>query len=320
MTETVVSSNRQDNREITVVEGLSVSYAGAGLPLLNDVSITLRSGEIFGLLGPNGAGKTTLIRAICRRVKPISGHLSVGGLIPGDKSYHRQIGLAPQDMALFSHMTARENLDAFGRMGGLRGAELRDRVSETMAAIQINDHLNTVVADLSGGWKRRVNIAAAVIHQPRLLILDEPTVGVDVRAQFAIEDSIRDYVAQGRAALITTHDMDQAERLCDRIGLLVNGRFIRTGPPQSLLKQHYGGQKLLSLRLASAPPDEIGNQLTKIGFYKAEPTLWTRLLVGTGEPEIASARAMDLTIREVSLSEPTLEHLMQDLAEPELAA
>ncbi|MGJ8583345.1 MAG: ABC transporter ATP-binding protein [Marinosulfonomonas sp.] len=303
--------------EIARANGISVSYAGAKQTVLSDVSFTVNSDEIFGLLGPNGAGKTTLIRTFCGRVTPSNGQLAVAGCHPGDAAYHHQIGLAPQDIALFSHMTAGENLTAFASMAGLRGKTRDTLVRETMAAIQIDAHHDTTVENLSGGWKRRVNIAAAMVHQPRLLILDEPTVGVDIRAQLAIEDAIRAYTKRGNAALITTHDMEQAERLCDRVGLLSGGRFVKIGAPDQLLKEHFADQKHLSLRLTEAASDHIATQLTTSGYQNADPTLWTRVLTGSGDAEIASARAIGVPLREVSLSAPNLGHLMQALTKTE---
>lgn len=299
--------------EIARINGISVSYRRAHNTVLRDVSFVLNSEEIFGLLGPNGAGKTTLIRSFCGRVTPTNGQITVAGYHPGDRSYHHQIGLAPQDIALFSHMTARENLTAFARMAGLKGKARDARVHQTMAATQIDDHHDTTVENLSGGWKRRVNIAAAMVSQPRLLILDEPTVGVDLRAQLAIEDTIRTYTNQGNAALITTHDMEQAERLCDRVGLLSGGRLVEIGAPHSLLKKHFADQQHVSLRLAAPASQAVAAQLTKLEFQNADPTLWTRLLYGSGEVEIASARALGVEIREVRLRAPNLGDLMQAL-------
>lgn len=315
MSQTTKASQGQELAEIASAKHISASYTGIGQPVLRNVDLSVKQGEIFGLLGPNGAGKTTLIRTLCGRVTPTAGQLSVADCQLGDKNYHRQIGLVPQDLALFSHMTATENLTAFARMAGLRGKASAKRVRQTMDAIQISDHHDVAVENLSGGWKRRVNIAAAMIHAPRLLILDEPTVGVDIGAQFAIEDAIRAYARQGNAALITTHDMEQAERLCDRVGLLQGGTFVRTGAPDALLQHHFENQKLLSLRLNQPAAKPAMSQLVEAGYHQTDPTLWTRFLSGSGESEIASARALDLSIREVSLRSPNLGHLMQDLTE-----
>jgi ABC-2 type transport system ATP-binding protein len=305
---------------IATVRDLCVAYAGEDGPVLNGLNFDIRRGEIFGLLGPNGAGKTTLIRAFCGRVRPTTGELAVAGTPPQARGYHRRIGLAPQDIALFSHLTARENLEVFARMAGLRGSLLRERVDRTMVATHINDHHKAPVSSLSGGWKRRVNIAAAMIHVPDLLILDEPTVGVDVATQAALETVIREFAQSGRAVLITTHDMEQAERLCDRIGLLVGGRFTRLGKPAELLDSQYAGRKILAMRLATAPAADVEKKLVDAGFDQREPTIWLRVLTNSADAEIDTIRALDLPIREISLRQPSLDYLINDVIAEEMAA
>jgi len=161
------------------IDGLSVGYGSR--QVLNNLRLQIAKGEIFGLLGPNGAGKTTLIRTICGRLKPQAGAVAVGGSRGKDRV--RRLGLAPQELALYSHLTIRENLEVFGCLSGIRRRDLCERLDWASKASQVAERLDERVEHLSGGWKRRVNITAAILHLPALLILDEPTAGVDIEAR-----------------------------------------------------------------------------------------------------------------------------------------
>jgi len=206
---------------------------------VDDVSFRVAPGETYGLLGPNGAGKTTTIRLVCGLLSADSGEVIVAGMpvsssAPKAKAH---IGYVPQDVSLYPDLTARENLTFFGRLYRLRGAELRQRVEEVLDLIDLTDRGADRVESFSGGMKRRLNIGASLLHRPSLLILDEPTVGVDPQSRHAILESIRTLGSAGLAVLYTTHYMEEAERLCDRIGIIDHGRLIAEGTSRELVSQ-----------------------------------------------------------------------------------
>lgn len=206
--------------------------------VVDHVSFHIDRGETYGLLGPNGAGKTTAISMICGLLRRDAGTVVVDGLpMDGDdRRAKASIGYVPQDVALYPDLTARENLRFFGRLQNLRGRELGRRVDEVIELIGLVDRAEDRVESFSGGMKRRCNIGVALLHRPELLVLDEPTVGVDPQSRHAILDSIDVLGGQGLSVLYTTHYMEEAERLCDRIGIIDVGRIIAEGTAAELIR------------------------------------------------------------------------------------
>jgi ABC-2 type transport system ATP-binding protein len=206
--------------------------------VVDDVGFSIAPGETYGLLGPNGAGKSTTINIVCGLLRRDAGTVTIGGIELDDDAIavKRLIGLVPQDVALYPDLTARENLRFFGRLYDLRSNRLRDRVEETLQAVGLSDRGNDRVETYSGGMKRRLNIAAGLLHEPKLLVLDEPTVGVDPQSRNAILESVRELGSSGMAVLYTTHYMEEAQRLCDRIGILDNGHLVAEGTHDSLVE------------------------------------------------------------------------------------
>jgi len=198
---------------------------------VKDVSFEVHAGETYGLLGPNGAGKTTSISMIAGILKKDGGTVMLDGRAVDTRAVDGRngIGLVPQELALYPDLTGRENLDFFGRLYSLGGAELRARGNEVLEMVGLSDRANQLVREYSGGMKRRLNIAAGLIHTPKLLILDEPTVGVDPQSRNAIMESVEQLARRGMAVLYTTHYMEEAERLCDRIGIMDEGRLVAEG-------------------------------------------------------------------------------------------
>ena len=205
---------------------------------VDGVGFEIAPGETYGLLGPNGAGKTTTISMISGILARDAGEVRVAGepVDVGTTDAKRLIGIVPQDLAIYPDLTARENLDFFGRLYGLRGHELRDRVREVLGVVELSDRENDRTATYSGGMKRRLNIAIGLLHRPRLLILDEPTVGVDPQSRNAILSSVEALGSEGIGILYTTHYMEEAERLCDRVGVMDEGRIIAEGTRDELVK------------------------------------------------------------------------------------
>jgi ABC-2 type transport system ATP-binding protein len=197
-------------------------------PVLQDLSLEIAAGEIYGLIGSNGAGKTTTINILCNLLRPDSGQVKIAGLESSELT-KKLIGIVPQENLLYRDLTCAENLNFFGQIYGLSKRERRSRVRECLIAVNLLDRANSPAAQLSGGMQRRLNIAIALIHHPKLVILDEPTTGLDVEARYEIWELIRQLQQQQITVLLTTHILEEAERLCQRIGLLKEGRIIAEG-------------------------------------------------------------------------------------------
>jgi ABC-2 type transport system ATP-binding protein len=203
---------------------------------VDGVSFGVAPGEIYGLLGPNGAGKTTTIKLVCGLLRPDRGTATIDGRLPAASlDAKRTIGYVPQDIALYPDLTARENLAFLGRLYGLRGRLLGARTEEALALTDLSDRGNDRVDSYSGGMKRRLNIAAGLLHHPSLLVLDEPTVGVDPQSRHAILERVQAFGREGMAVVYTTHYMEEAERVCDRVGIIDRGRLIAEGTRRELV-------------------------------------------------------------------------------------
>ncbi|MRX69667.1 ABC-2 type transport system ATP-binding protein [Flavobacterium resistens] len=223
---------------IIKIESLSKKYKDADQFSLNDVSLEINEGQIFGLLGPNGAGKTTLISMLCGLIKPTSGHFSID-----DLDYHHHaakikkiIGVVPQEYALYPTLTARENLHYFGSMYGLKGADLKDKVIETLDLLGLLKFADKQIHTFSGGMKRRVNLIAGILHNPKVLFLDEPTVGVDVQSKNAILDYLKVLNQNGTTIIYTSHHLAEAEDFCTNIAILDRGKIYAKGTPTTLIE------------------------------------------------------------------------------------
>ncbi|MCH0565724.1 MULTISPECIES: ABC transporter ATP-binding protein [unclassified Streptomyces] len=204
---------------------------------VDDVGLHIAPGETYGLLGPNGAGKTTAIRIVCGLLRPDAGTVRVAGLPVSTAAgpAKRLIGFVPQEVALYPDLSVRENLRFFGRLYRLPRRRLEARVAEVLDLVGLTARARDRVDSLSGGMRRRLNIGAGLVHAPTLLVLDEPTVGVDPQSRHAILESVTRFGEQGMAVLYTTHYMEEAERLCDRVGIIDRGRLIAEGSPRELV-------------------------------------------------------------------------------------
>lgn len=208
------------------IENLRKSYGKR--KVLQDLTLLLPSGEIYGLLGPNGAGKTTTINILCNLLKADNGTIAINNL-PVSEATKKLIGVAPQENLLYKTLTCEENLNFFARIYGLSGKERQKQVQYCLEAVNLSDRAKSPVETLSGGMQRRLNIAIAIVHHPKLLILDEPTTGLDIEARYEIWELIRQLKNQGMTILLTTHLLDEAERLCQKIGILKNGHILAEG-------------------------------------------------------------------------------------------
>ncbi len=297
----------------------AVSLAFGARQALNDVSLEVCAGEIYALLGPNGAGKSTLAAVVCGRLRPGAGSVRLAGRDPyADRRARAALGFVPQTVALFPLLTVAENLEAFARLAGLKGRAARDAVSEAMALTQLGDRAASQVRRLSGGYQRRVNIAAATLGRPRLLVLDEPTVGVDQSARQAVGELLRRLRDRGVGVLLVTHDLEQAADLADRVGFLCEGEKRLEGAPAALIAGAFGEQMEVEVELqaeAHAPACLAGEGLQP----GDEVGSWTCLAAdGYGRAAELARRlqALGLEAREIRVRRPSLTHLMSRIAVP----
>lgn len=209
---------------------------------LDGVTFQVAEGEIFGLLGPNGAGKTTLLSILSGLLEASAGEARLSGrpLLSADRDLRREIGIVPQELALYGELSARENLRFFGQLYGLKGSLLRQRIDRVLAAVGLEDRADKRVDTFSGGMKRRLNLGAALVHEPRLLLLDEPTTGVDPQSRNHIFEEIRRVNRSGVTVVYTSHYMEEVQALCTRIGIIDHGRLIACDSVAGLLQQMEG--------------------------------------------------------------------------------
>lgn len=233
-------------------EGLRKSYGERAAVV--DVSFDVASGEVLGLLGPNGAGKSTTIAMVCGLTPPDAGRVQVGGttLATDEATTKRKIGLVPQDIALFEELPAQANVELFGALYGLSAGTARRRATEVLAAVGLADRARDKPSTYSGGMKRRLNIACALVHDPEVLLLDEPTAGVDPQSRNAIFDALLTLRAAGKALVYTTHYMEEIERLADRVVIIDHGRVVARGTLPELYRTLPMAQKL-TIEIDGAP-------------------------------------------------------------------
>lgn len=234
---------------------------------LDDVSLQVHPGEILGILGPNGAGKSTLLRAITGKLRPTSGQIFIAGkaLSPG-KAYQHSIGFTPQFLGLYRHLTGRENLEFFARCTGISRHQVPARISQALEEIELTDKAHVRVDHMSGGMQRRLHLAATLVSHPSLLVLDEPTAGVDLSVRMSIHDLIRRRAEQGAAVVVVTHELEEAEMLSHRVGLLHQGRLKALAEPQTLVQETFGNSQLFVVRTVPILPPALCERLQEVGF------------------------------------------------------
>lgn len=266
---------------------------------VDDISFEVQPGEAFGLLGPNGAGKSTTMRMVGAVSTRTSGNLSVLGLDPDryGPEIRAQLGVVPQSDNLDMELRARENLIVYGRYFGLPSKQVAARADELMAFAQLEDKAKAKVDDLSGGMKRRLTIARALINDPRLLLLDEPTTGLDPQARHILWDRLFRLKEQGTTLLLTTHYMDEAEQLCDRLVVVDKGAIMAEGSPASLIRR-YSSREVLEVRFGSERNAEASARLTGIG--DRVEVLPDRILLYSDNGEAALVRITDLGLHPIT--------------------
>jgi ABC-2 type transport system ATP-binding protein len=298
---------------ILEVHNLSKKYGD--FTAVKGISFDIEEGEIFSLLGPNGAGKTTTISMLSTLYTPSGGDATIGGhsVTREPMAVRNTIGVVPQDLALYEDLTARENLTFWGQMYGLDGKPLKNRIEEVLAQIGLTEKGHDRVRTYSGGMKRRVNIGVGLLHKPRLLFMDEPTVGIDPQSRRAILDTVKDLNRQGMTVLYTTHYMEEAAELSDRVGIIDHGELIALGT-QKELTQQVGQTETLILHFGeNDDPQPLAAALLGVaGILKADVTDHAISII-TPEaevvlaPVVAKATENGLKIRTIDIREPNLE-------------
>jgi ABC-2 type transport system ATP-binding protein len=285
--------------------------------VLKDVTFHLRKGEIYGLIGPNGCGKTTTINAISGLTAPTAGKVRVFGHDPRREAtaVHRLLGVVPQETSLYEELSAERNLRFHAELYGVPSSEVQGRVDAMLALAQLTERRRSRVGTFSGGMKRRLAIARALLHDPQLVYLDEPTLGVDVQARHVIWDYIRAMRAEGRTVLITTNYLDEGDALCDRMGVLDSGRLVAEGSPTDL-KRRYGSQ-VVEIRPDAPPSPELLDELRAlpgVSEVRQEEDA-VRLGLGGERQDEAMPRLLELfsrhgvQLRGLQLREPTLDEV-----------
>ena len=304
------------------IQDLKKSYGE--LVAVDGISFSLPAGQVFGLLGPNGAGKSTTIGCISGLVKPSAGQVTVDGhdIVREARAAKEKLGVVPQELALYEDLSATDNLSYWGAAYGLRGAALQQRVREVLERIELADRGKEPVKNFSGGMQRRLNFGCGIVHRPKILLLDEPTVGVDPQSRRKLVELIQELASEGTCVLYTTHYMEEAQELCDRLGIIDQGKLIAEGT-LSELRGMLGERDLLRLtgsfdaqRVAEALASFAGLELVHV----ESETLMLAMPGATRElPALFSAlTGAGMRIAETTLTQPNLESLFIKLTGREL--
>jgi ABC-2 type transport system ATP-binding protein len=309
---------------VPILEVRDVRHAFGLRQALRGVSLEVRPHEIYALLGPNGAGKTTLVRAICGRLHPDGGAVAIAGRDPFRDGVARALlGLAPQALALYPQLTVAENLQTFAALAGLKGRAIAVAVAHAMDVTRTDERARSLVRTLSGGFQRRVNIAAAILASPKLLVLDEPTVGVDLPAREAITEALRRLRGEGVGVLLVTHDLDHAQCLADRVGFLRDGEKVLEGAPDALIAESFGQRMEVEVDVAEAADVEAA-ALAAEGLQRGDsPGTWTCLSsegYALAGPLAERLTARGVVVREIRVRRPSLQQLFARVSEARRAA
>jgi len=304
------------------IRDLSKSFGA--LRAVDGVSFQVRPGEIYGLLGPNGAGKTTTISCVCGLLRPDAGHILLEGVSLADDplAFKRRIGVVPQEAAIYGDLSARENLLFWGGMAGLGGSELRERVATALGRVGLAERAREPVRKFSGGMKRRLNLAAGMVHRPDLLLLDEPTVGIDVQARLNILEIVREVARAGARVLYTTHYLEEAQELCDRIGIMDHGRILAEGTLAEL-KRVVGEGEVVTLRGGFTPEQLRGvlgaeSRVRVVHLEAGHVVLDAGAVQGEVVSLIDRIRAGRLPVDDITIQAPSLQGVFLKLTGREL--
>jgi len=296
----------------------AISKAFGTIRAVDSVSFHVSEGEIYGLLGPNGAGKTTTISMVCGLLRPDAGEVFVNGKPFSAKPVEakRLMGVTPQDLALYEELTGRENLEFWGRIAGLKAAEARKRAAELLEALSLTDRANDALKNYSGGMKRRINLGCALLHRPKLVLLDEPTVGIDPQARAKILEFITGLRAAGTAILYTTHYLEEAETLCQRIGIIDHGKVLAEGT-LSQLQERLGEGLVFTVDadFAGSAPAQWDGFAERFRILQQSEKQLVVAAVGNRDPSdcLKALLALPVRLQNVSLKRPSLNDVFLQL-------
>jgi ABC-2 type transport system ATP-binding protein len=283
---------------------------------VDGVSFALSAGETFGLLGPNGAGKTTTMHILVGALKPDGGRVEIAGAVdPAQAEARRTIGIAPQATSLYEDLTGTENVRFFGALYGLGGAALRERVTWALAFVGLLDRGKDLVSTYSGGMKRRLNIAAAVVADPQVILFDEPTVGVDPQSRNSIFDNIEELKQGGKTILYTTHYMEEAQRLCDRVAIMDHGRILALDNVDRLINAH-GGSSVVEVDLAedqTCPPAYESSVIEGAAVNGEQATRTLRIDTADSDGEVKRLIERGVKFTALRVKRPDLESVFLNL-------
>jgi ABC-2 type transport system ATP-binding protein len=302
----VTASGRSTPGYASLLEVSHLRKSFGNTVAVDDLSFHVEAGEIFGLLGPNGAGKSTTMTIIAGHRRADSGTVTIAGQPAGlqQRTVQRMLGVVPQNLAIYDDLTARENIKFFGDLYGVRGAELKRRIERVLDLIGLQSHADQFVRTFSGGMKRRLNFGVALIHEPRLVILDEPTVGIDPQSRSHILECIRQLAAEGVGVIYASHYMEEVEAICRRVAIIDHGKLLALGTLEELIDQSNGD---LSVRIA-APVGDLRVRLSGLADIVASDEDEPRVVIRrernattgavtrrlTSVMEILSARGVDV--------------------------
>jgi len=298
------------------VSGLSKAFGT--VRAVDGVGLEVRAGEIYGLLGPNGAGKTTTISMVAGLLKPDAGEITVDGtpFWAAPQRAKKIMGVVPQELAIYEDLSGRENLEFWGRIAGLSPAESKTRASELLEALALTDRAKEYVKNYSGGMKRRINLGCALLHRPKLLLLDEPTVGIDPQARLNILEFIRKLQAEGTGILYTTHYLEEAENLCSRIGIIDQGKILAEGTLAEL-QERLGGDRVFVLdgNFKDAAPEMWDGFHQRFRLIQKSEWQLSVAAIGARDPAECLKELLGLPVRveNVVLKRPSLNEVFLQL-------
>jgi ABC-2 type transport system ATP-binding protein len=308
---------------MSLLKVAQLSKSFGAVRAVDSVNFEVRPGEIYGLLGPNGAGKTTSISMISGLLKPDAGQIIVAGTAfsANPQKAKSIMGVVPQELAIYEELSGRENLEFWGRMAGLSSGDAKARAEELLEALTLTDRAKDAVKNYSGGMKRRINLGCALLHRPKLLLLDEPTVGIDPQARLNMLEFIRNLRATGTAILYTTHYLEEAESLCQRIGIIDHGRLLAEGTFAEL-QERLGGDRVFVLEadFKNASPDAWNGFSQRFRVIQKTEKQLVVAAIGTRDPSDCLKELLNLPVHveNVTLKRPSLNDVFLQLTGREL--
>ncbi len=308
--------------DIISIKGLTKKFGD--FTAVNSISLNVREGEIFGFLGPNGAGKTTTLSMLTTLMRPTSGTASIGGhdIIGGSVEIRSIIGVVPQSFALFPELTAEENLAYIGKLYGMKSQQIKKRSDYLLKTVQLYEHRERISGVFSGGMKQRLSLAASIMSDPRILFMDEPTTGLDPQSRIAMRELTKSLNSQGMTIIYTTHDMDEADKICDTITVMDKGNIIASGTSDELKRLSKNPTKI-SLVLEK-PTKDIVSQLGRLDFVRTAEQEGDEIILTAKERIDVCSELIDFlkkknhSVVEISISKPSLEDVFIQLTRKDL--